>query len=123
MGGYWYKKLNVSKYKKTPLLFIHRNRASVKNILLVLKPILLPGGDRGDLDHSRSSTVIITPRKDVGTGAALVSRLLIRRDGTGVPLRHGRRERLCGGVFDFDRDKLPNPARFGFAIFHQLDLV
>ena len=89
----------TSKYndeKLYPFIFFG-NKASVRRFLLTLEPIFLSCGDRGDLDHGRAVTIIARLSSEVGTGAAMISCLLLIWGGrTRIPLRYGGRGRGCG---------------------------
>jgi len=97
-----------------------RNRVYIQNILLIVKPKSSSGGDSGDLDDSRSKTVVTRFGGQVGTRAGIPWVLFVRR-GAGVSLGHIGRDRPSGRGFDLD--KFPYPARFGLAVLHQVNLA
>ena len=63
---------------------------AVHDFPLLLKLVLLSGGNDGDLDYSRTITITTRFCGEVGTGAIVVLTLLIRKNSVKITLS-------CGG--------------------------
>ena len=88
----------------------------------ILEPILFSGGHSGNLDNCCAESIVTGLRRDVGTGAGMVSCVfLVWGERTGISWNRGRRP--SSGVADPDWDEFPNPTCLESTIIHDLDLV